>query len=306
MSGFCSTFGFGLFTAGDCASKQTTTINISFNAINDVVKQKVISANQSSENNVVVMQNQNISIRNAPSNLSYNITQAINLKISNTTNLSSTIDSTTMTTLSTSVSTQLDNVKKQITDLGGNKSLQDSFDNLKNNIINCINSSTTLQAAQRAISNTVSVQNQVVNIDFNNVQPSVIEKYVNSSGVLTINQNMVGDFQVSSIINSIVKSLDEDSSVTQSAQDVKEKMDAQQIGLGDVVKKVSGDIASVANNFLSSFWKIALVIGLVLIAVVIGISIIGKAFASNPDSIKAIGDVAKTVKSPVKFGFRTL
>jgi hypothetical protein len=204
--------------------RNTNTINISMSALNQKISETIVKVNQESRNSYVLVQNQTVKLNGYPTYgvvPDLKILQSANLKLTDSTILKSTISVQDMTNLSNSIQTQFDDLLKG--DSPFIKANTDNIVNLRKAITNVIKSSTTLQKAQESVSETLSVQNQDITINFAPGVPDAViaelgADIVRTPGqrpVIQIDQNLVNDILKNTIISSIVSAIKNDKIVNE-------------------------------------------------------------------------------------------
>lgn len=209
----------------NCPSeKSTNTINISMSALNQKISETIVKVNQESRNSYVLVQNQTVKLNGYPTYgvvPDLKILQNANLKLTDSTTLKSTISVQDMTNLSNSIQTQFDDLLKG--DSPFIKANTDNIVNLRKAITNVLKSSTTLQKVQESVSETLSVQNQDITINFAPGVPDAViaelgADIVRTPGqrpVIQIDQNLVNDILKNTIISSIVSAIKNDKIVNE-------------------------------------------------------------------------------------------
>jgi len=209
----------------NCPSERSTnTINISMSALNQKISETIVKVNQESRNSYVLVQNQKVVLNGYPTYgvvPDLKILQNANLKLTDSTTLKSTISVQDMTNLSNSIQTQFDDLLKG--DSPFIKANTDNIVNLRKAITNVLKSSTTLQKAQESVSETLSVQNQDITINFAPGVPDAViaelgADIVRTPGqrpVIQIDQNLVNDILKNTIISSLVSSIKNDKIVNE-------------------------------------------------------------------------------------------
>jgi hypothetical protein len=129
---------------------------------------------------------------------------------------------------------------------------------------------------------------------------------------------LIASIQQEAALSSITESIAKDKNVQASVEELKSTLVQEQIGFGNVskdlikeagesVRKVSGDVKDLGETvakegFAFAKW-IPIMIGLVIIAVILGFVFLGKSVVSNPEAIKAIGGMAKPKIPGLGFGW---
>jgi hypothetical protein len=316
----------GIISIGDCASKQNTVNNINLNQISQKLSQTVAETNQSASSLALNVQNQNVKINGYTGAVDIKITQSMNVQIASKSKISASIKSEDMKELAQSLNTQLDEMTKQTSDIGVPPAVQNKVNNVKKSITSVVTSSTLLKTMQKSMAEAVSVQNQDIIINFAELDSGAIENIVNqykkdSQGgrpVISIDQTLIASIQQEAALSSITESIAKDKNVQASVEELKSTLVQEQIGFGNVskdlikeagesVRKVSGDVKDLGETvakegFAFAKW-IPIMIGLVIIAVILGFVFLGKSVVSNPEAIKAIGGMAKPKIPGLGFGW---
>lgn len=324
----------GIISIGDCGSKQNTVNNINISQISQKLSQTVAETNQSASNLSLNVQNQNVKINGYTGAVDIKITQNMNVKIASSSKISAAIKSEDMKELAQSISSQLDEMTKQSSDIGVPPSVQNKVNNLKKSITSVVTSSTLLRTMQKSMAEAVSVQNQDIIINFATMSPDDVKKVADSAQqqpgpggrpVISIDQTLIASIQQQAALSSITEAIAKDKNVQGAAEQLKSTLAQEQVGFGNVskdlikeagesVRKVSGDAADLGKDVVKgatdiakegfSFAKwIPIMIGLVIIAAIIGFVFLGKSVVSNPDAVKAIGGMGKPKLPGLGFGW---
>jgi hypothetical protein len=207
----------------NCPSEQSTnTININMSVLNQKVSETIVRVNQESKSSYTLVQNQRVILNGYPTYgvvPDLKILQEAKLNLVEKTKLASSITSEDMTKLSNSIETQFVDLLKG--DKPFIKQNQDNIVNLRKAITNVIKSSATLNSAQTAVSEALSVQNQEIIINF---APGVPDAIIAESGadivrtpgqrpVIQIDQKLVNNILTNTAISSVIKSIKNDSVV---------------------------------------------------------------------------------------------
>lgn len=324
---------FGFLAVGNCASKQNVVNNINLNQISQKLSQTVAETNQSASSLSLNVQNQNVKINGYTGAVDIKITQNMNVKIASKSKISAAIKSEDMKELAQSLSTQLDEMAKQTTDFGAPPAVQNKVNNVKKSITSVVTSSTLLKTMQKSMAEAVSVQNQDIIINFAELDSGAIENIVNQykkseqggRPVISIDQTLIASIQQEAALSSITEAIAKDKNVQSSIDELKNTLVQEQLGFGNVtkdvvkeagttVRKVTGDVKDlgvgvvkgateiVKEGFSFAKW-IPIMIGLVIIAAILGFVFLGKSVVSNPEAMKAIGGMGKPKIPGLGFGW---
>lgn len=208
----------------NCPSeKSTNTINISMQVLNQKISETVANVNQNSRSSYTLVQNQRVILNNYPTYgivPDLKILQEAKLDLVDKTTLMSTINSEDMTSLSNNISTQFDDLLKDNSNPFVVKN-KDNIVNLRNSITNVIKSSSTLKSAQKAISESLSVQSQEIIINFGPGVPDAvlsemgadIQKVEGQRPIIQIDQKLVNNILKNAVISSVISSIKNDAVV---------------------------------------------------------------------------------------------
>lgn len=159
-------------------------------------------------------------------------------------------------------------------------------------------------------------------------------KVQGSSGAIpeiVINQDLIADIQMESALSAVAEAISQDETVLKAEAEVIEQLASKGVGIGDltstyikelnqtirkaveeggklgsvvvtetgklggkivdVVGEVGGKAIETGGSVLKTY---VIIIGLVIVAAIIGFVIFGKSLVSNPDAIKAIGSTASS------------
>lgn len=318
------------FSLGDCASKSKSVSNLSFSSLSESIKDTQMSINQSSSTSTVTVQNQRIVLNKFPAGTAnIKISQGMKLKIASKTQMSSTIKKSDMDELVNSLTTQLDSTLNLKTDIGADQSIQEKITNVKKNIISVVKKTTTITSSNKAAAEAVAVNNQEIVIDFAEFNSDMLESIVarfkvpGSTGAIPeiiINQDLIADIQMEAAISAVAEAISQDKSVNKAETELKEALVAKGMGIGeltsDAVKElgsttrvvteeagklggkavdtageIGGKVIDTAGSVMKTY---VIIIGLVIVAAIVGFLLFGKALVSNPDAIKAIGSTASS------------
>jgi hypothetical protein len=204
--------------------RSTNTINISMSVLNQKLSETIAKVNQQSKSSYVLVQNQKVTLNGYPTYgivPDLKILQEAKLNLTDVTTLKATINSQDMTNLSNSVQTQFDDLLKQ--DSPFVKQNTDNIVNLRNAITTVIKSSATLTSVQKALSESLSVQNQEVIINFAPGMPDALisemgAEILKSEGrrpVIQIDQTLVNNILKYAAISSVISAIKNDTVVNQ-------------------------------------------------------------------------------------------
>ena len=204
--------------------RSTNTINISMSVLNQKLSETIAKVNQQSRSSYVLVQNQKVTLNGYPTYgivPDLKILQEATLNLTDVTTLKATINSQDMTNLSNSVQTQFDDLLKQ--DSPFVKQNTDNIVNLRNAITTVIKSSATLTSVQKALSESLSVQNQEVIINFAPGMPDALisemgAEILKSEGrrpVIQIDQKLVNNILKYAAISSVISAIKNDTVVNQ-------------------------------------------------------------------------------------------
>jgi len=208
----------------NCPSeKSTNTINISMQVLNQKISETVANVNQESRSSYTLVQNQRVILNNYPTYgivPDLKILQEAKLNLVDKTTLMSTIKSEDMTSLSNNISTQFDDLLKDNSNPFVVKN-KDNIVNLRNSITNVIKSSSTLKSAQKAISESLSVQSQEIIINFGPGVPDAvlsemgadIQRVEGQRPIIQIDQKLVNNILKNAVISSVISSIKNDAVV---------------------------------------------------------------------------------------------
>lgn len=305
---------------GDCASKQNVVNNINLSTLSQKLSQTVAETNQSAQSTALNVQNQNVKINGYTGAVDIKITQNMNVKIASKSKIAAAIKSEDMKELAQSLNTQLDEIAKQTSDIGVPPAVQNKVTNLKKSITSVVTSSTLLKTMQKSMAEAVNVQNQDIIINFAELDAGAIESIVNkykkadqgARPVISIDQSLIADIQQEAALSSVTEAIAKDKNVQSSIEELKGTLIQEQVGFGavskDLIKEagalggkvVEGATDIAKEGFAFAKW-IPIMIGLVIIAAILGFVFLGKSVVSNPEAMKAIGGMGKP-KIP-GFGF---
>lgn len=326
-----------LFSIGDCPSTNKTVTNLRLTSLNDKVKTSLKNINQSNRTSVVTVQNQTIGFKKFPATMSLEIGQRMDIKVGSESEMTSTITEEDMEKLATNLKTQLDSTLKMEGDSGADRTVNEKINNVKKSIIQVVKKESTLNSAQSAISERVTVNDSNIFIDFadfnSEMSKVLIAKFKTpgstaSNPSIKISQELLADIQINSAMASVAESISKDTQVIDSQVELIEELASKNLGIAGVsstyIKELSatiqriaeegGDVATVLIEETSelgqavsedvtdtvktvaeeagSFGRtIIIIIGVVIVAIVIGIVFFGKSLFENPEAIKAIGSM---------------
>jgi len=318
------------FSLGDCASKNKSVSNLSFNSLSESIKDTQISVNQSAQTSTVTVQNQKVNIDKLPAGTAnIKISQGMRLKIASDTKLASTVKKADMDKLANSLQTQMDSTLNLKTDIGADQALQEKITNVKKSIITVVKKSTTIKSSNEAVSESVAVNNQEITINFAEFNSDMLEALVarfkvpGSTGAIPeiiINQDLIADMQMQAALSAVAEAISQDEQVSKAETALKEALVAKGMGIGELTSDAVKELGSTARTLTEEAGKlggkvvdtagevggkaietggsivrtIAIVVGLVIIVGIAGFFLFGKALVSNPDAIKAIGSTASS------------
>lgn len=296
---------------GDCASSNKTTTNISMSSLSETIKDKIATNNSSTSASVVNVQNQTINLTHFPVGIAPNIKigQSMKLKIASNQKIQATIKSEDMEEFANQLEAKLNNEMKIAGDVGSDQVVQDKVTNLQTKILAVVRKSATLKAANKALFESVAVQSQSINIDFGGFNPemtqALIAKYSkpgDANSLIEINQDLLADIQADSAIFSIVEAISKDTQVIKAGVDAIEALASKGLGLASVTsdaikelsattQKVSGDVKDVADTGInaakSAVTTWIIVAGVVIVALILGFFMFGKALVGGGSSVSA-------------------
>jgi hypothetical protein len=310
------------FSLGDCASKSKSVSNLSFSSLSESIKDTQMSVNQSAQTSTVTVQNQRIVLNKFPAGTAnIKISQGMKLKIASKTQMSSTIKKADMDELAANIQSQLDNTLDVKSDIGVDQSIQEKITNVKKSIISVVKKNTTITSSNKAAAEAVAVNNQEIVIDFAEFNSDMLEAIVarfkvpGSTGAIPeiiINQDLIADIQMESALSAVAEAISQDKQVNKAETALKEALVAKGMGIGELtagavkelgtavgkVVDTTGELGGKAIETGGSVLKTyVIIIGLVIVAAIIGFVVFGKSLVSNPDAIKAIGSTASSMSS---------
>jgi hypothetical protein len=332
-----------LFSLGDCGSKNKSVTNLSVNSLNQSVKEAQIKVNQSARTSTVTVQNQKVTLDKFPAGTAdIRISQGMKLKVASTTEMKSTVKKSSMDELVNSLTTQMNDSLKLESDIGADATTQEKINNVKKSIISVVKSTATLKSAQDAAAEVVSVNNQEIFIsfaDFNSdMLQAIVERFKTpgSSGAIpqiVINQDFLGDVQLQSTLSAVAEAISQDKQVNKAETELITDLAAKGLGLAGfgvqavkeasvVLQKATEEAGKLGGKVVDTAGKIAekgidtagsiartwiIIVGLIVVAVIVGVVFFSKSLFSNPEAMKTLssmtpagklGGAASALRSP--------
>jgi hypothetical protein len=278
------------WTIGDCSNKQV--INISSSVVRSISTSNTITLQQSTSANVVLTQNQDVNIVNLPEGYSVNIGQLADVKFdSNTTSQQNSVVQT-INKLQTELTNSLEQkMEQKLGVLAAGSKAGDQFTNIKNKVTSILNNQNTINTISDNVTNVISIQTSKIEITFapttqdpNPVQNQLINDTMVQNKVININQTTLMDVQVTATIEQVADVLNRNEDLVTMLNDVKQDLKQEVAGLDAIVESVMG------------FFKSGIfVIGLIILALIIGGVAIFYIFFQNPENVKTITGAATEI-----------
>jgi chorismate mutase len=276
------------WTIGDCANKQV--INISSSKVTSITQNINTFMSAKTDSNVVTSQSQTVIITgNPPVGINTNITQSAVINfVSNTT---SKMDAVTQTV--NKLQTELTNSLKQRMEqtLGvfaaGSKA-GDQYTNISQKIAEILNTNINNNQIYDQVNNIISIQEQKITIAYSPVSAEVLNNTLIKNGTLDINQTTVIDAQVQTTIEMVSNILSQNESLVKMLNDVRQ----------DLTQEVKG-IDTITGQLFDFLKTYAYIIGLVLVALIIGGVAIWYFFLRDPENVKTLSGAAVEVSKNV-------
>jgi len=205
-----------LFSFGDCKKDfPKAQYSLSVSSIKSEIKNSVSKTNQQSKLETVGSQVQRVTINGYTSGApDIIVSQRMNVKIASSTKLSSAISDKMMIDAANAIESQMDSLVKSNPVLSTEKN-KNIIANIQATVQNILRSETSKRSIQQKMTNTLSVQDQEVIINFaqgvtskivNNPE-TVPTKFYDGRPVIEIDQNLINNMFVETAMESIIGEL---------------------------------------------------------------------------------------------------